>query len=214
MSVGSINRARAKEMRIRQPPENILVGLVCISILNPNPYKIRRARASAASAPILVNSSTTCCNRATLASDSALSSSSSPSSASSAFINSSSSLMSSQRRTSARNTASTAGVSSATISCSTYKKSIRGGSFKSPEAIILSSVDFPFPLGPTNPYRRPCAMVSAASLNKIFPAALMEKLGIVMSSEFIHCGSFSSMAVCEQANWAPSREACAADSLY
>ena len=49
------------EIRILQPPLNILVGFVCISTVNPRPNKIRRALDSAASAPMLVRASTTCC---------------------------------------------------------------------------------------------------------------------------------------------------------
>ena len=50
--VGSTNRARAKDIRMRQPPLNIFVGFVCISIVNPKPYKMRRAFASPDAAPI------------------------------------------------------------------------------------------------------------------------------------------------------------------
>mmetsp|Transcript_34919 Transcript_34919/g.84510 ORF Transcript_34919/g.84510 Transcript_34919/m.84510 type:complete len:208 (-) Transcript_34919:1118-1741(-) len=190
--VGSTNRARAKEILILQPPLNIFVGLVCISTVNPKPYRILRALASMESAPILVNSSTTTPNRSITSLDS--------SPASTFVINSFSSSMRSQRRLSAFKTASTAGVLSATTSCSTYKKSMRGGSIKSLEAIIFNNVDFPLPLAPTNPYRRPWPIVREASLNRIFPAAEMEKFGILISNEFSHWGSFSLKAVWEQAN--------------
>ena len=99
-------------------------------------------------------------------------------------------------------------------SCSTYRKSILGGILRSPDAIIFKSVDLPRPFGPTNPYRRPWEMPKAASLKRIFPAALMLKFGTVISRAFSHCGSFSFTAVCEQANWAPSFEALAAATSY
>ena len=44
---------------------------------------------------------------------------------------------------SAFSTASTAGVSSARTSCSTYSTSMRGGIFNSPAAIIFNNVDLP-----------------------------------------------------------------------
>mmetsp|Transcript_4926 Transcript_4926/g.11747 ORF Transcript_4926/g.11747 Transcript_4926/m.11747 type:complete len:203 (+) Transcript_4926:1213-1821(+) len=186
-SVGSTKRARANEILILQPPENILVGLVCISVVNPRPDKIPWALASAESAPMLANSSTTTPRR------SMVSSLSSPASA--LAINTFSSSTRLHRTLSALRTASTAGVLSATTSCSTYKKSMRGGRIRSREAIILSRVDLPRPLGPTKPYRRPWAMFRVASLNNIFPAAEIEKLGTLMSNEFCHWGSFSLTAV-------------------
>mmetsp|Transcript_116515 Transcript_116515/g.238303 ORF Transcript_116515/g.238303 Transcript_116515/m.238303 type:complete len:372 (-) Transcript_116515:678-1793(-) len=158
------------------------------------------------SAPMLANSSTTTPSRSMTSSDS--------SPASTLAMRFFSSSMRFHRTLSALSTASTAGVLSATTSCSTYKKSMRGGSIRSREAIILRRVDLPRPLAPTNPYRRPWAMLSAASLNKIFPAAEMLKLGTLMSSEFCHWGSFSLTAVCEQANCAPSRLAFAATFSY
>ena len=42
--------ARAKEMRMRQPPENSFVARTCISGEKPSPNRIRRAFASAADA--------------------------------------------------------------------------------------------------------------------------------------------------------------------
>lgn len=56
-SVGSKNRARARDTRIRQPPEKSLVGRSCIALEKPRPAKIRRARGSAESAPSIFNSS-------------------------------------------------------------------------------------------------------------------------------------------------------------
>ena len=53
-------------------------------------------------------------------------------------------------------------------------------------------------------------MFNEASLNKILPAALILNDGILISTLFCHCGSFSFIAVWEQANWAPSTEALAA----
>lgn len=44
---------------MRQPPENFLVCLFCISGLKPNPARIRRALASAAAAPVARSSSQT-----------------------------------------------------------------------------------------------------------------------------------------------------------
>mmetsp|Transcript_35523 Transcript_35523/g.60402 ORF Transcript_35523/g.60402 Transcript_35523/m.60402 type:complete len:249 (+) Transcript_35523:1300-2046(+) len=204
--VGSMNRARASEIRILHPPENILVGFVCISPSNPRPNKIRLAFASAELAPIVFNSSNTSCNLLNFLG------SSSPSSI--AFVNAFSSSNRFQRTLSAFSTASTAGVSSACTSCSTYKKSTRGGNTKSLDAIIFNNVLFPFPLGPTRPYRLPWAMLNTASLNRIFPAALMLKLGMLISREFCHWGSFSFTAVWEHANCAPSTEALAACFSY
>mmetsp|Transcript_25232 Transcript_25232/g.52760 ORF Transcript_25232/g.52760 Transcript_25232/m.52760 type:complete len:235 (+) Transcript_25232:1279-1983(+) len=205
-SVGSMKRARASEIRIRHPPENILVGFVCISPSKPRPNKIRRAFASADDAPMVFNSSNTSCNLENFLG------SSSPLSI--AAVRAFSSSSRSQRTLSALSTASTAGVSSACTSCSTYKKSTRGGNTISLLAIIFKSVLLPFPLGPTKPYRRPCAMLNCASLKRIFPAALMLKLGMLISREFCHWGSFSLTAVWEHANCAPSMDALAACSSY
>mmetsp|Transcript_6432 Transcript_6432/g.13391 ORF Transcript_6432/g.13391 Transcript_6432/m.13391 type:complete len:229 (-) Transcript_6432:440-1126(-) len=201
-----MNRALARDMRILHPPLNFLVGWVCISALNPNPYRILRALASAESAPMASSSAYTSCSLLIFLGLS--------SPASMASVRTFSSSNKSHRLLSAFNTASTAGVLSATTSCSTYRKSMRGGNFKSPDAIIFSNVDLPFPLGPTKPYRLPCATLNAASLNNIFPAALMLKDGMFMSSWFCHWGSFSLTAVWEQANWAPSAEALAAVFSY
>lgn len=43
--------ARAKEMRMRQPPENEFVGRACIAGVNPSPCRILDARDSAVEAP-------------------------------------------------------------------------------------------------------------------------------------------------------------------
>lgn len=42
-----MNRARASEIRMRQPPENEVVGCSCISDVKPRPARMRRARGSA-----------------------------------------------------------------------------------------------------------------------------------------------------------------------
>ena len=55
--VGSRNRALARDTLIRQPPEKFLVARFCISLENPKPAKIRRARGSAESALIAFSSS-------------------------------------------------------------------------------------------------------------------------------------------------------------
>lgn len=55
--VGSRNKALARDTLIRQPPEKFLVARFCISLENPKPAKIRRARGSAESALIAFNSS-------------------------------------------------------------------------------------------------------------------------------------------------------------
>lgn len=47
----------ARDTLILQPPENFLVGLFCISEVKDKPAKILRALASAAAAPIALNSS-------------------------------------------------------------------------------------------------------------------------------------------------------------
>lgn len=47
----------ARDTRILHPPEKSLVGRSCISLVNCRPDKIRRARPSAALAPIAFNSS-------------------------------------------------------------------------------------------------------------------------------------------------------------
>ena len=39
------------------------------------------------------------------------------------------------------------------------------------------------------------------------PAAEIVKLSILTSSAFCHAASFSLIALCEHANWAPSRDA-------
>mmetsp|Transcript_27782 Transcript_27782/g.66136 ORF Transcript_27782/g.66136 Transcript_27782/m.66136 type:complete len:203 (+) Transcript_27782:1194-1802(+) len=186
-NVGSMKSARANEILILQPPLNILVGFVCISPSKPRPKRMRRALASADAAPILLSSSRTSCRRVNLAG------SSSP--LSMAAVNVFSSSRRFQRTLSAFNTASTAGVLSAWTSCSTYRKSTRGGRIKSLDDIIFSSVLLPLPFGPTRPYLLPCAMLNEASLKRILPAALMLKLGMLMSKLFCHCGSFSFTAV-------------------
>lgn len=55
--VGSRNKALARDTLIRQPPEKFLVARFCISLENPKPAKIRRARGSAESALIAFSSS-------------------------------------------------------------------------------------------------------------------------------------------------------------
>lgn len=47
----------ARETLILHPPENLLVGLFCISGVNDRPANILLALASAAAAPIALNSS-------------------------------------------------------------------------------------------------------------------------------------------------------------
>jgi hypothetical protein len=47
-----MKRALAKEILIRHPPEKYLVGLTCISAVNPRPNKMRRALDSAEEAPM------------------------------------------------------------------------------------------------------------------------------------------------------------------
>jgi hypothetical protein len=92
---------------------------------------MRRARDSDEAALSCASCSYTSPKRASLASSGAFSRS-----ASSCF----SSCTRAHRSLSALSTASTAGVSSAITSCSTYKKSTRGGTLSSPAAIILSNV--------------------------------------------------------------------------
>jgi len=55
--VGSRNKALARDTLIRQPPEKFLVARFCISLENPKPARIRRARGSAESALIAFSSS-------------------------------------------------------------------------------------------------------------------------------------------------------------
>ena len=62
-SVGSTNKARAKDTRILQPPDKFFVGLSIISFVNPRPARIRRALGSAASAFIAFSSSYTSFSR-------------------------------------------------------------------------------------------------------------------------------------------------------
>ncbi len=49
----------ASETLILHPPEKCMVGRDCISLVNPRPARIRRARGSAESALMAVNSSYT-----------------------------------------------------------------------------------------------------------------------------------------------------------
>jgi len=47
----------ARETLILQPPENLLVGLFCISVVKDRPARILRALGSAAAAPMALSSS-------------------------------------------------------------------------------------------------------------------------------------------------------------
>mmetsp|Transcript_9893 Transcript_9893/g.21111 ORF Transcript_9893/g.21111 Transcript_9893/m.21111 type:complete len:255 (-) Transcript_9893:415-1179(-) len=93
--------ARARETRIRQPPENAFVGRACMSASKPRPARMTAARAGAASASIStrrsITSASRCCRSASssclcasasaaCASNSSASPSSSCSSASSASL--------------------------------------------------------------------------------------------------------------------------------
>ena len=187
---------------MRQPPENSFVARTCISGEKPSPNRIRRAFASAADAPMALSSSPTTRNRSVASAWAA------PASVSSFFVNETSSAINAVRSTSAFRTASTAVVSSAWTSCSTYKHCTRGGTRKSPDAIIFRSVVFPRPFGPTMPYRRPCAINKDEFSKSVLPAAEIVKESILTSSALSQAASFSSIADCEQANCAPSSEAC------
>lgn len=55
----------ARETLILHPPENLFVGLFCISGVKDRPARILLAFASAAAAPIALSSSYTCSERAT-----------------------------------------------------------------------------------------------------------------------------------------------------
>mmetsp|Transcript_30232 Transcript_30232/g.93278 ORF Transcript_30232/g.93278 Transcript_30232/m.93278 type:complete len:170 (+) Transcript_30232:1242-1751(+) len=104
---GSMNTADASAIRFRQPPEKDFVGRSCHSVGNPRPNKIRRARASACSEPMIFSSSSM---KFSLSSSLASSSS---------FVRSfSASSKYSKRFLWLRTTASTAEISSPVNSCS------------------------------------------------------------------------------------------------
>ena len=173
---------------MRQPPEKSFVARTCISGLKPNPNKIRLAFASAAAAPMALSSSPTIRKRS-VASAWAF-----PESVSSCFVSDASSAMSAVRSVSALRTASTADVSSAWTSCSTYKHCTRGGTRRSPDAIIFSNVVFPRPFGPTIPYLLPCAINKDEFSNNVLPAAEIVKESIFTSNALSQAASVSSTA--------------------
>mmetsp|Transcript_5196 Transcript_5196/g.14694 ORF Transcript_5196/g.14694 Transcript_5196/m.14694 type:complete len:221 (-) Transcript_5196:454-1116(-) len=162
---------------MRQPPDRRFTGPSAISVVNPKPHRIRRTRASAASAPLASSSSPTalsrwqsCCNSSSPPAAAPVSSS-----ASSFLSSSASSLSRALRPLSAASTSSTTAVSVAAASCCTSATVHRWGTGSRLAARCLSSVVFPPPLAPRRPYRRPLARVSDASSMSRLPPAEMVK---------------------------------------
>mmetsp|Transcript_25706 Transcript_25706/g.56008 ORF Transcript_25706/g.56008 Transcript_25706/m.56008 type:complete len:205 (+) Transcript_25706:1083-1697(+) len=150
--VGWMYRARAREMRMRQPPLNDCVARFCMASVNPRPCRILEARLSAVEAAIWFMRSYTSFRRSWALSWSQSGSSLWAVSGSSSFsLSSFSSALSSISSTSAATTASRADLLSPTTSCSTSSTSSVSGTGIWRRARRRSRVDLPRPLGPTRP---------------------------------------------------------------
>mmetsp|Transcript_24572 Transcript_24572/g.41570 ORF Transcript_24572/g.41570 Transcript_24572/m.41570 type:complete len:161 (+) Transcript_24572:443-925(+) len=148
-SVGWMNSARARAIRMRQPPLNSFVFFCCLAGVKPRPHKMVEALASAVVASISSRRSYTCVS---------LSMSSSWPSASSSSILSFRSSASCSRAflsTSTLMTASLAVMSVASISSLRWKISIPSGIGKHLAATTRMNTDLPHPLRPMNPYLLP-----------------------------------------------------------
>mmetsp|Transcript_5424 Transcript_5424/g.10350 ORF Transcript_5424/g.10350 Transcript_5424/m.10350 type:complete len:319 (-) Transcript_5424:205-1161(-) len=198
-SVGWMKSARASEMRMRQPPEKVLVVLVCIVGVKPKPCRILDARASAPSAFLAFSSSYTSTSRACAASWSmglpSLPKTSNPSSGTSVAVNAIrffSSSRSCTSSTSASTTALSAVRSSPITSCSTSSTSMYSGTGICRRASSRSSVDLPLPLGPTKPYLRPCTTLKVVFFISSLPLAITENPSTLMSRDMLSARSISS----------------------
>mmetsp|Transcript_1034 Transcript_1034/g.3797 ORF Transcript_1034/g.3797 Transcript_1034/m.3797 type:complete len:289 (+) Transcript_1034:1254-2120(+) len=218
-----MNKARAKEIRILQPPEKLLVELCMenrsgpfvspfLTTVKPKPCRIFDALASAVSSPFSFSWSYVFVNACDASISVPVSSSLNVnwfislikasfllSSACAIFsINCSYSIffcLNSMSSTSAATTDSNAVLSSPTTSCSTNKMSINSGTGILRLANNFINVVLPVPFGPTIPYRLPCAIVMFVSVNNGFPLTETEKLSILISREFAICAiAWSSIA--------------------
>ena len=170
---GLQNNARARANRILQPPEKLLVGAPCISVVNPNPAKITEALEGALSDSIASRSAYIVANRVV-----------STSLDSPEFIFwfiSFSSLRRASLTTSASRTDCNAIVSSPTTSCSTCSIVRCAGIISCLELIIFNKVDLPKPFRPTSPYLRPADMLILAFWISTFSPKDMSKFSILMS---------------------------------
>mmetsp|Transcript_17708 Transcript_17708/g.55301 ORF Transcript_17708/g.55301 Transcript_17708/m.55301 type:complete len:231 (+) Transcript_17708:1260-1952(+) len=162
-SRGWRKRARARDTRMRQPPERPSDPASAMSREKPRPERMRRARGSAASAPHASSASTTSPRRVTAAAHSAsvhalavgsrpsathTSAASAPSIAAVSFF---SSAIRSARFVSAASTCSYTAIGEAFTSCSTSSTSTPVGTGRRRAARNRRSVDLPWPLGPRRP---------------------------------------------------------------
>mmetsp|Transcript_20853 Transcript_20853/g.45700 ORF Transcript_20853/g.45700 Transcript_20853/m.45700 type:complete len:201 (+) Transcript_20853:437-1039(+) len=153
-NVGWMKRARAREMRMRHPPEKVCVARTCMEGVKPSPLRILAARPSAASAFFSRSPSYTWMSRSWAASRSTRLPSSSLGSGSSPVVHAvscASSLRSSTTSTSASITALSADRSSPMTSCSTSSTSMYSGTGICRRASSRKRVDLPIPFGPTRP---------------------------------------------------------------
>mmetsp|Transcript_28895 Transcript_28895/g.83737 ORF Transcript_28895/g.83737 Transcript_28895/m.83737 type:complete len:262 (+) Transcript_28895:3504-4289(+) len=192
-SFGCRNRALARLMRMRQPPENCTTGRSMekrsssgFPFVKPRPQRIFLTRASADSAPVASKSAATF-SRSFLvfsrtSADTSCPASIALSNSSSCRSRSSSCFNKSAVRWSAANTSSTADLSLALASCSTRITSQFSGTGKSLDAMCLNMVVLPMPFGPRMPYLLPCTIVIDALLKSVCPGAASVKFSHVNAS--------------------------------
>mmetsp|Transcript_116882 Transcript_116882/g.337763 ORF Transcript_116882/g.337763 Transcript_116882/m.337763 type:complete len:222 (+) Transcript_116882:2317-2982(+) len=193
-SFGCKNKAFAKLMRIRQPPENWTTGRSIekrsssgAPFVKPKPQRIFRTFASADSAPMASKSAATFSSSSLTFPSSSEETSWVPSVIAFSISSNCASNFSSRSRSSmvlmsAAKTSCTAVRSLAFASCSTRIASQFSGTGRSRDAMWRRMVVLPMPLGPKMPYLWPCTMVMEALLKSVCPGAVKVKFSHVKAS--------------------------------